>query len=83
MFLAATKNLNVPQTTTVVQLLLCHIRICVVAPIVRTMIVKDKLTLMRPSMLMMNLVNIKMETLMEKQMTPVIVVKTNCMKMIK
>ena len=72
-----------PQTTKVVQLLIGHIRICVVAPIVRTMIVKDKLTLMRPLMLMMNLVNIKMETLMEKQMTPVIVVKTNCMKMIK
>ena len=33
--------------------------------------------------MIMILVNIKTETLIEKQMTPVTVVKTNCMKMMK
>ena len=60
--------------------LICHVRIYIAAPIVRTKIVKKKLTLMR---MMMILVNIKMETLMEKQMTPVIVVKMNSLKIMK
>ena len=60
--------------------LICHVRIYIAAPIVRTKIVKNKLTLMR---MIMILVNIKMETLMEKQMTPVIVVKMNSLKIMK
>ena len=84
LFLAAAKNRNALQIIAVVQMLICHLRIYVVAPIVRTTIVKNELTLIRSSvMMMMILVNIKMETLMEKQMTPVIVVKTNGMKMMK
>ena len=61
---------------------ICHVQIYVVAPIVRTTIVKNELTLMISSMMMMILVNIKMETLMENQMVK-IVVQTNCMKMMK
>ena len=84
LFLAAAKNRNAPQIIAVVQMLICHLQICVVVPIVRTTIVKNELTLIRSSvMMMMILVNIKMETLIEKQMTPVIVVKTNDMKMMK
>ena len=83
LFLAATKNPNVPQIIAFVHLLINHVRIYVVAPIVRTTIVQNELTLIKLSMMMMILVNIKMETLMEKQTTPVIVVKTNCLKMIK
>ena len=56
----------------------------VVAQILRKTIVKNELTLMKSSMMMMMiLVNIKTETLMKKQMNPVTVVKTNCMKMMK
>ena len=58
LFLVSAKNLNVPQIIPVVQLLICHVHIYVVAPIVRTMIVKGELT-------------------------TVIVVKTNCLKMMK
>ena len=83
LFLAATKNLNAPKIIAVVQLLICHVQIDVVAPIVRTTIVWKELTLMRFSIMMMILVSIKVETLMEKQMIPVIVVKTNCLKMMK
>ena len=82
-FLAATKNPNAPQITAVVQLLICHVRIYVVVPVVRATIAKNEMTLMRSSMMMMMmmiLVNIKMEALMEKQMTSVIVVNINCMK---
>ena len=56
----------------------------VVAQILRKTIVKNELTLMKSSMMMMMiLVNIKTETLMKKQMNLVTVVKTNCMKMMK
>ena len=46
LFLAAAKNPNAPQITAVVQLLICHVLIYVVATIVRTTIVKNELTLM-------------------------------------
>ena len=56
----------------------------VVAQILRKTIVKNELTLMKSSMMMIIiLVNIKTETLMKKQMNPVTEVKTNCMKMMK
>ena len=83
LFHAAAKNLNAPQIIAVVQLLIFHVRIYVVAPTVRTSIVQNKLRLIRSSMMMMIFVNIKMETLIEKQMTPMIEVKMNCFKMMK
>ena len=77
LFLAAGKYQNVPQIIAVAQLLICHVQIYDVAPIVRIR------SLMMMMMMMMILVNIKMKALMEKQMTPLIVVKTNYLKMMK
>ena len=72
MFLADVKGLNVPEIIAVVQLINCHVQIYVIVPVANTKIVWNKLTFMRYSMTIMILVNIKMKTPMEKQMTPVI-----------
>ena len=69
-----------PQIIAVAHLLIYHVRGYVVPTIVRTTIVKNEFT---SSMGMMDVVNIKMETLLEKHITLVIVVKTNCLKIIK
>ena len=68
LFLAAAKSPNAPQVIAVVQLLIFHVRIYVVTPVVRT-IIKNELTLMRSSVMMI-----------KKQMAPVVVVNTNCLK---
>ena len=64
-------------------LLCCYVRTNVVVSIVRTTIFSNKLTLIRSSMMMMILVNIKMKIPMEKQTTSVIVAKTNCLTIMK
>ena len=68
LFLAAAKSPNAPQVIAVVQLLIFHVRIYVVTPVVRT-IIKNELTLMKSSVMMI-----------KKQMAPVVVVNTNCLK---
>ena len=68
LFLAAAKSPNAPQVIAVVQLLIFHVRIYVVTPVVRT-IIKNELTLMRSTVMMI-----------KKQMAPVVVVNTNCLK---
>ena len=72
LFLAAAKSRNAPQIIAVAQLLIFHVRIYVVTPVVRTTIVKNELTLMRSSVMMI-----------KKQMAPVVVVNTNCLNMMK
>ena len=72
LFLAAAKSPNAPQIIAVAQLLIFHVRIYVVTPVVRTTIVKNELTLMRSSVMMI-----------KKQMAPVVVVNTNCLNMMK
>ena len=57
--------MNAPQIIAVVQLLISHVRIYVVAQILRTTIVEDELTLIRSSVMMMILVKIKTDTVGE------------------
>ena len=83
LFLVAVRSLNASQIIAAVQLLLGHEKIYVVVLIVRTTIVRNKLTLMRSSMTTMILVSIKMMTSIEKQMSPVTEVKTNCLRIMK